>query len=373
MAAEHDHSLITLQQRVQELESLVETISRGKMMWQATFDAIKDPVMIIDSEYNITRANRNMAKAAQMDVRHVIGQKCYEVFAGRTEPCVRCPVNLTRQTQNQKSVELDPFGNGQQYSVNAYSMSLNNSAETVLHYLDITQAKEMQKLLLQSEKMAAVGTLAGGIAHEINNPLGGILAFAQLAMRQLEADHPCQADLKEIEDAALRCKQIVRNLLDFSRKNLNDEHELIHINDVVKKTMSLIEISTKSSNVRLVLHLAENLPPISGHLQKLQQVLLNLITNAAHAMKANGGDLIIKSFANPAQTKVFLQVEDSGQGIAPENLGKIFDPYFTTKQQGEGTGLGLSISYNIMKEHKAKMSVESQKDVGTLFTLEFDV
>lgn len=365
-------SSTSLFQRIEELEKLVETVSRSKMIWEGTFDVITDPVLIIDRDYTITRANKAAAGAAGIDVKKIIGRKCYQSFAGYDKPCPRCPVPRIRSLAEPHSVELDAFPNRRQYSANGYSLSaLAGSDEVVLHYLDVTEAKQMQKRLLHNEKMAAVGTLAGGIAHEINNPLGGILAFVQLTMRELEAAHPCQADLKEIEDAALRCKKIVRNLLDFSRQNRDDRAEPVDLNEVVNKTMPLIKINARDAGVEIESRLASPLPMVSGHFQKLQQVVLNLITNAMHAMKG-GGAVTLATQNLSTRHQVVLKVVDTGCGIDRVHLDKIFDPYFTTKDQGEGTGLGLAISYSIVKEHGGKIEVDSEVGKGTVFTLTFD-
>jgi two-component system NtrC family sensor kinase len=355
--------------RIAELERLVETISRSKMIWEGTFDVITDPVLIIDKDFTITRANKAAAHAASIDVKKIIGRKCYAAFAGYDRPCPKCPVPRIRSLSEPHSVELDAFPNHHQYSANGYSLAqLSSSDEVVLHYLDVTESKQMQKRLLHNEKMAAVGTLAGGIAHEINNPLGGILAFVQLAMRELDSAHSCQTDLKEIEDAALRCKKIVRNLLDFSRQNRDEQVEPVDLNEVVNKTMPLIKINARDVGVETETRLAERLPPISGHFQKLQQVVLNLITNALHAMKV-GGKLTLTTRAIATKRQVVLRVADTGHGIDRIHLDKIFDPYFTTKDQGEGTGLGLAISYSIIKEHGGKIDGESDVGKGTVFTL----
>lgn len=359
--------------RIQELETLVETISRSKKIWEQTFDVISDPVLIIDSDYTITRANRATAHAAGIDVRKIVGHKCYEVFAGSNAPCAKCPVAKTRSTRETHRVELDPFPTQRQYAANAFTLDQHHNGrdETVLHYLDITDSKQLQKRLMQNEKMAAVGTLAGGIAHEINNPLGGILAFVQLAMRELEQEHEVQADLKEIEEAALRCKTIVRNLLDFSRQGFDDEMGAVQLNEVVLKAMALAKINARDHNVQMTSTLDENLPFIRGNHGKLQQVIINLITNAVDAMRKTGGEISLVTSCSPDRRKVLLKVKDSGTGIDKQSLDKIFDPYFTTKGQGEGTGLGLSICYGIIKEHKARIDVESKLGLGTTFTLQF--
>lgn len=342
-------------------------------MWEATFDVISDPVLIIDSHYTITRANKALAKACGEDVRHVIGKKCYETFAGYSHPCPKCPVVTTLKSAKERSAELDMFDNKKQYHANAYSFT-NLSADDeaiVIHYRDITDEKRLHKKLMHSEKMAAVGTLAGGVAHEINNPLGGILAFTQLIMRQLDQTHACQSDLKEIENAVLRCKKIVRDLLDFSRRNIEEEMIPVQINDIITQTMALLQINARHVNVAIVQELAPDLPPIHGHFSKLQQVVLNLVANALHAMKDTGGTLTVSTVTNPEKSKVFVKVKDTGTGIDDDNVDKIFDPYFTTKEQGEGTGLGLSISYKIIEEHGGKIDVNSQKGNGTTMTLQF--
>lgn len=358
-----------LKDRIDQLESLVDTISRGKMAWQSTFDVITDPVMIIDEDYNVTRANNALAKAADMDVRKVIGRKCYEVFAGRDTPCRKCPVLDTLKSGKPHSTELEPFAkNDGHYYVNAYSMpTLQGKREMVLHYRSIGEEKILQKKLFQAEKMAAVGTLAGGIAHEINNPLGAILAFTQLVMQDLDKDHECQNDLKEIEQATQRCRVIVKDLLDFSRQHHDEDQQEVNLNTVIQKSMAMVNVNAKDKTVQIETELDENLPNIKGHLHKLQQVLLNFVSNGIDAMKKRGGVLKIKTYADLSKKRVFLEVADNGDGIPDNILSKIFDPYFTTKAQGEGTGLGLPISYKIIQEHKGTISVKSDVGKGTKF------
>lgn len=367
-----------LSEKVQELESLVATISRSKMMWEKTFDVISDPVLIINRHYDIKRANKALARACNLDVRKVISEKCYKVFAGYDAPCPKCPVSRTLAGNEPCSAELGLFPRHRQYFVNAYNLSdipndgsKDDGESVVLHYRDITDEKQLQKKLMHSEKMAAVGTLAGGVAHEINNPLGGILAFVQLVMREVGDGHSCMEDLKEIEDAALRCKKIVRNLLDFSRQELDEEMSYVFLGEMVQKTMAVISLNAKAVDVDVKLELDDDLPPIKGDINKLQQVVINLMTNAIHSMKDSGGLLTISTFANPEKSKVYLQVRDTGTGINKDDLTRIFDPYFTTKGQGEGTGLGLSICYKIVEEHRGKIDVESETGRGTAMTLSF--
>lgn len=358
--------------KIAELEDLIEKISRGKYMWESTFDAITSPVMIVSSDYKILRANRAAAKASSVDVKKMTGLICHETLAGLHHPCPRCPLKETLSDKASHFNQLDPFKkNNHQYHVNAYPLLPSGGEEqAVLHYRDITEEKELQRQLLHSEKMAAIGMLAGGVAHEINNPLGGILAFAQLAMRDLATDHPSQVDLKEIEGAALRCKRIVQDLLDFSRQNREEEMTRVDLNEVFQKMIPLVQVQARTCRIEITYDLATGLPPILGNVHKIQQVFLNLVTNAFQAM-GKKGRLSLKTYASADGKKVHVIVADSGPGISREDVNKIFDPYFTTKSQGEGTGLGLSISYGIMQEHLGSIEVKSEEGRGAKFILTF--
>lgn len=370
----HKESTQQLKQKIQELESLVTTISRGKYMWESTFDAITNPVMIVSHDYIIQRANTSAASAANIDVRHLNGKTCFEALAGFTKPCKHCPLEQTQREGQAHQAELEPFNNGNRhYEVNAYPLEATEKgmAQSVLHYNDVTSHKKLQRQLMQSEKMAAVGTLAGGVAHEINNPLAGILAFAQLIIRQLDKNHPCQEDVKEIEHAALRCKQIVQNLLDFSRQNPDEDMVELQVNQVIEKILPLVKVQTRAGRFELVTDL-KKLPTMLGSFHKLQQVFLNLITNAYQAMGQNGR-VQITSVYDSVQNKIVITVVDDGPGIAGGHIDKIFDPFFTTKAPGEGTGLGLAISYGIVQEHGGNIEVKSAPMQGTKFTLTFPV
>lgn len=367
--------LLEKEKEIGELSALVETISRGKYMWESTFDAINAPVMIVSNDYRVLRANKAAAKGAGVDVRSMIGQTCFEVLAGREDPCPGCPLRETIATSKDRYSALQPFKkNGRHYDVNAYPLgSLGNVEQAVVYYRDVTEEKDLQRKLVQSEKMAAIGMLAGGVAHEINNPLGGILAFTQLIMRDLGEGHVSQNDLKEIEEAALRCKRIVQDLLDFSRQNRDEVFGPVQINDVIRKIIPLVSVQARTSKIQLEISQEENLGFVRGSPYKLQQVFLNLVANAYQSMK-NGGRLILKTYATTdGAGRVCAEITDTGTGISPEYLHRIFDPYFTTKDHGEGTGLGLSISYGIVKDHGGQIQVRSEPGTGSTFIVSFPV
>ena len=360
----------SLQDKLANLEHLAATLSRAKYMWESTFDAIGDPVMIIDANYTILRANLAAADRSGHDIREMIGQKCYKIFAHRNEICPLCPLKSTLQRKSPNNIWIDQLMGDRDFQVNSYPYEEEAASKpaAVHHYREVTEEKRLQRKLVQSEKMAALGMLAGGIAHEINNPLGGILAFAQLIMRDLEPGSPLRDDLKEIEGAALRCKQIVEDLLNFSRQSQDSEKMVFGVNDVVNKVLPLMRLKLHTQQIELETDLDQRSPQVLGYPTRLQQVILNLLTNAAQAIES-AGRIQIRTGLDEAQHRVEIQIEDNGQGIATENIDRIFDPYFTTKEAGEGTGLGLSICYSIISEQNGQIKVKSEVGAGTCFTI----
>ncbi len=244
------------------------------------------------------------------------------------------------------------------------------------------QLEEAQAQLIQSEKMSAIGQLAAGVAHELNNPLGGILGYAQFTLEKLNKNIPEKTTAREIqsyiryvsdiETQARRCKTIVQNLLKFSRSSRTVDFDDVDVNKAVEETLTFVAHQLHLSQIELEIQLDPNLPHIQGNVGQLQQVFTNLIINAMHA-SAQGSKIRIQSRYSPALGEfggaVELTFRDFGIGIKDENLKKIFEPFFTTKEIGKGTGLGLSVSYGIVKEHGGEISVQSEVGVGSTFTI----
>jgi two-component system NtrC family sensor kinase len=231
--------------------------------------------------------------------------------------------------------------------------------------------KKLQQTHLQlvsSEKMASLGKLAAGIAHEINNPLGGILIYSSLMIEDLPEADPKRGDLARIVQEASRCKDIVKSLLEFARQT-EPKMEPTDINRAITDGLFFLENQALFHNVHIVKKLDPFLPFIRGNASQLKQVLINIIVNAAEAMHGNG-TLTITSYPSQDRKSVFLEFTDTGEGIAEENLTRIFDPFFTTKAVGKGTGLGLSTSYGIVESHGGKIRVRSKVGEGTTFTIE---
>lgn len=232
--------------------------------------------------------------------------------------------------------------------------------------------KNTQAQLVQAAKMAAVGQLASGLAHEINNPLTGVLNNVQLVKTELEQKkHYTVSQLQEIldvvEESALRCRKIIRSLLDFSRTS-RGPFQLVALNDAIEKTLILIGHEAKAEKITIEANFQVDLPNILGDTQLLQQAIFDIIANARWAIAQagkDGGKIAIKTEYAPQIRAVVVSISDTGIGIPKENLDKIFEPFFTTKPVGQGTGLGLSIAYGIIKEHKGEISVESEINKGT--------
>ncbi|MFH0800173.1 MAG: ATP-binding protein [Pseudomonadota bacterium] len=354
--------------RAAKLEELVGIISRGKYMWESTFDAITSPVQIVSRDYEIIRANLSLAAACGKDIATIIGKRCHDVFAGRTAPCEGCPLPAALKRDAHTTSVLGCQISRRDYETSAYPMSAAAAGSAVLYYRDITEERRLQREVIQQEKMAAIGMLAGGVAHEINNPLGGILAFAQLMKRDVHGNKTLLADLDEMEKAAVRCKKIVADLLDFSRVSKDRERHGVDLNLLLEKVFPFVQRELRSMNIELNFDGAARLPQVVGIPDRLQQVFLNLITNACHAMP-KGGVLTVKTGCSNGDGFVEVRVRDTGVGISPENRDRIFDPFFTTKEPGKGTGLGLSISYRIVKEHGGEISCEDVKGGGTEFVV----
>ncbi len=227
------------------------------------------------------------------------------------------------------------------------------------------ELRAAQEQLLQSEKLASIGQLAAGVAHEINNPMGVILGFAQGILKTLPEDDPLRKPLITMEKESLRCKRTVQNLLDFARHS-EPTLQLTNINELIDASCELVKHQISLHNVKLVKGYDPTLPSIMADPNQLQQVFINIMLNAYQAMP-DGGTLHITTRTVGSELQVIFA--DTGTGIPPENIQNIFDPFFTTKEVGEGTGLGLSVSYGIVKAHGGDIEVESQVGKGTTFLI----
>jgi two-component system NtrC family sensor kinase len=228
----------------------------------------------------------------------------------------------------------------------------------------------VQTQMAQSEKLASIGRLAAGVAHEINNPLGGILTFSMLALEDCDDDHPLKQSLEVIVKQTLRCRETVKGLLDFARQS-SSTPSLTEVNSIVDKTLMLLENQTIFQNIRTVRKFSPNLPDVLIDAGQLQQVVINIVINAADAMEENGV-LTIETCKAPNAAEILLKISDTGKGIPEDILPLIFEPFFTTKKVGKGTGLGLSIVHGIVTRAGGKIEVASSAK-GATFTIRLPI
>jgi PAS domain S-box-containing protein len=231
--------------------------------------------------------------------------------------------------------------------------------------------QETHLQLVSSEKMASLGKLAAGIAHEINNPLGGILIYSSLMMEDLSEEDPRRGDLARIVQEAGRCKEIVKSLLEFARQT-EPKMEPTDINRAVNDGLFFLVNQALFHNIQIVKRLDSFLPFVQGNASQLKQVFMNIIVNAAEAMHGSG-TLTITTSPSPDRKTIFVEFTDTGEGIPAENFTRIFDPFFTTKEVGKGTGLGLATSYGIIEDHGGRISVKSKVGEETTFKIELPV
>jgi signal transduction histidine kinase len=233
---------------------------------------------------------------------------------------------------------------------------------------DITERVDLEAQLSQADKLSSIGLLAAGVAHEVNTPLAVISSYAQMLSKQLQGDEQKSGVLEKITRQTFRASEIVNNLLNFSRTS-GAEFTEVDVNRVILDTLSMLEHQFKTAKVRVHDELCSHLPTIQGNAGRLQQVFLNLFLNAKDAMPGGGTLKIVTSNGDG----VSVIVSDTGGGIAQEHIQRIYDPFFTTKNDGQrrGTGLGLSVTYGIIQEHAGKIRVESSPEEGTTFYLDF--
>jgi signal transduction histidine kinase len=236
---------------------------------------------------------------------------------------------------------------------------------------DVTSRTRLEEQLQQREKLSSIGLLAAGVAHEVNTPLTGVSSYTQMLLGMLPETDPKHALLQKVWRQADRASNIVNNLLNFSRAGTTAEFGELDVHRVMDDTLQLLEPQLRRSQVNIVRDFNLAIPKTYGSSGKLQQVFTNLILNARDA-SPEGGDVRLKTRTGDDES-ILIEVSDDGIGIAPENLAKIYDPFFTTKGVGRGTGLGLAVTYGIVQEHSGHISVDSVPGRGTTFRISLPV
>ena len=357
---------------ITERRDMEARLEQAAAQWRATFDAITTPISIQDRDYRIIQVNRAFAEAMNAPPEALIGRTCFEVSHGTSEPVPTCPHRRTLESGEPEQVEVHNAETGTYTRVSTYPM-FGPDGEIIasVHITqDITEQRKMQEQLMVTNRLASVGELAAGIAHEINNPLTGILGFSEL-MLENHLPENLRPDVETIHSEAKRAAGIIRNLLVFARRHAQ-VRETLDVNEVVERVLSIRAYDTKLNNIDVVKHLDPALPQIIGDHFQLQQVFLNIVINAEYFMlKAhNRGTLTVTTGFDRETQRIRISFADDGPGVPPEIQSRLFDPFFTTKDVGQGTGLGLSISHGVIKQHNGTIRVESQPGTGACFIIE---
>ena len=348
-------------------------IRKAAEEWRTTFDAISDLISIHDSNYKITRVNRAFAKVFKMEPKELIGKTCYEVVHGESEPPLHCPHKRALETGKPEAAEFFETHLDVYLGVTA-SPIFNEKGKVVrtVHIAkDITERKKIEEQLIVTDRLASVGELVSGVAHEVNNPLTSIVGFSELLLAA-NAPDAVKEDLKVINKEAQRASKIVRNLLIFARRH-KPEKQMVDVNDAIQAALDLRTYEQKVNNVMAIKYFASDLPKITADGFQLRQVFLNLIINAEYFMLESHGKGTLDIKTEQDRDIIRISFTDDGPGIPEENVKHLFDPFFTTKEVGKGTGLGLSICHGIITEHGGRIYAKSDLGKGATFVVELPV
>ena len=372
----------------ESLLRLTEECHQKQEKLRTFFSAISDRIVVIDHEFNIIMSNKD-------DIGD--SGKCYNKLFGQNERCANCPALSTFDSAQNCLVERDEGDIF--YTLRSYPIfNQENKVDRVLEVCrDITVQKKMEAQLLQSYKLASLGKLVAGVAHEINNPNTFILGNLKIIQEALDDIFPVldnhystKKDLKiarldydvfkdnistlitDMINGANRTKKIVGDLRNFAKKDDGTLTDNIDLNYIVKNNLTLTRKHVKKY-AELEMILKEDIPTFKGNINKIEQVILNLVMNASESIEKSDGLIVIKTTYDENKKEVLLTIMDNGCGMDETTIKNIFDPFFTTKRNRGGTGLGLSISYGIIKDHNGYINVESKLGVGTTFTIHFPI
>ena len=358
-----------------ELSEKTEALKKSEEKYRSLVESAEDLIFTVDESGRFQSLNNFTANFFGGTPSQFLGEPISVLFseavASRQFKLIRTVFQFGKSVRDEFMVEMGEH----QTWLSANFMPMKDEQERVISVLciarDITENKKLESRLVNTEKLASMGTLAAGVAHELNNPLGVMLGFTDLLLEKFDKESQDYHDLKTIERHSLHCKQVVENLLSYARQG-EGEAEYCDINEAIDEIVGVVKHSLEMNDIELRMELAPGVPAVKGDLRQMQQVCLNLINNAVAAMK--GGGVLEIETASDAR-RVRFTVRDSGHGVKEEYMEKIFDPFFTTKSEGEGTGLGLFVSHGIVTKYEGTITCESrtkdgpQGPRGTTFTV----
>ncbi|NDY57031.1 PAS domain-containing protein [Desulfovibrio sulfodismutans] len=367
LAETFDVMALSLKTHLEELKQAEGVLTRQEQLLRTILDATPDYVCLIGDNLKYLSVNKAFADYVGRSAHDIEGLSEFDLFP-------EAEAKITREEDLRVVRTGLPFDREKRARRGQRDMWLHvvrapvfDKDGRVMGLLrtarDVSQLKLFQEQLIQSQKMESVGKLAGGVAHEINTPLGVILGYAQLLQEEVDKDSQIYEDLKIMEKQAKVCRKIVADLLGFSRQTDSAKLEMC-FNNSLMEAISLVRHTFGLDKVYIMTDLDERMPIIYGDPEKLKQVWINLLTNARDAMIEGGGLLLVRSRLDSPAQKVTAWFADTGSGIDSGNLQKIFDPFFTTKPVGQGTGLGLSVSFGIIEDHDGSITAQSPVPKG---------
>src|SRR2546423_441983 len=366
-----------------EVEHRAAEAESQRRFTEAIIDSLPVSLYAIDRNYRVVAWNRNRELGGQgIPRRDVLGRNIFEVLTRQPRGTLRVEFERAFATGEIEHIEQEsraPDGSTRHWLVSKVPMKIDGEegSHVITVGEDITSRVEANRAVARTERLAAVGRLAAGVVHEINNPLATIAACAEaLESRVAEGAYGAGADVEDLREylplirgEAFRCKQITNGLLDFSRARAV-EHAPVNVSEVVESAARLLLHQKRGASIRIDVELGEHLPLVAGDMGQLQQAVIILAENAIDAMP-EGGTLTLRTLRDEDDEggAVLVEVRDTGQGIPPEIRERIFDPFFTTKEVGRGTGLGLAVCYGIVTEHGGRIAVDSTVGRGTVFRI----
>ncbi|MDP6452615.1 MAG: ATP-binding protein [SAR202 cluster bacterium] len=339
---------------------------------RAIIDNISSAVLVLDNQLRILMCNLRFCNLFDLPDEMIVGQSISDVFHDDTLEVLVLQAVSTQESMREIEYTQDtPDADERQFLVSVSRLDdLPGSARALVTLDEITDWQRRQRQVMEASRLVSIGEMVAGAAHEINNPLAAVMGFSQLVLRRT-LDPDVRIDVERILGEATRASKIVANLQSFARRN-EPSQEPVELADLIHRILDLKAYELHLDNIEVETKLEIDSATVVGDPQQIEQVVLNLVINAAHFMKeANGGGALTIGLGQRGRT-IKLSVADDGPGISPEHLPKVFDPFFTTKEVGTGTGLGLSICYGIINDHGGAITVDSKLGEGTTFTIELE-
>ncbi|MBI5591998.1 MAG: PAS domain S-box protein [Deltaproteobacteria bacterium] len=372
LAESFDAMTRSLKHTIFQLEASKKTIEVSEKKYRRIFESSMDMVFVTDSQgrfLDINQTGKTMLQGGSL-TRTANGFSLSDVFSSPFEYADIQQDLIQQGFVKDREFTLKTLAGSELQALLSSSCQIDPAGEVLGCegiIKDITQRRNMEQQLLQADKLASLGQLSAGVAHEINNPLGLILGYTQLMLREEPESSQKYEDLKTIEKHTRNCKTIVEALLNFARKT-ETKKVLVDVNCAIEQVITVIRHQFELSGIVVNTRYDPDLPQVLGDTEKLKQVVMNLVMNARQSI-SKAGKIIVSTRYDSISHKITIAVEDTGSGIPPHVLTRIFDPFFTTKPTGQGTGLGLSVSYGIVKEHGGEIMVDSEPEKGSLFSV----